>query len=128
MGSPDFNIHPQLSTFTWFGNKTYLSSSTASSVNYALIQGATGESYLNGGNSLTLRVDTSTKLVLNSNNNHTLGGNLTITGGEISSTNTNMLLTSGTWQYIGFHNSLSTTANVFQLNHYTHIKHNGGVQ
>ena len=68
------------------------------------------------------------------NNQHSLGGdlaltgNLTITNGEISSTKTNMLLTSGTFQYIGFHNSLSTTQNVLSFNHYTHINHNGTLQ
>ena len=86
IGSPDFNIHSQLPTFTYFGNRTFVNASTASSVNYALIQGASGDTYVNGANSLTLRVDNATRLVLNSNNQHTLGGDLTINGGEIFST------------------------------------------
>ena len=61
-------------------------------------------------------------------NQHTLTGDLSIVNGEISSPNTDMLLTSGTFQYIGFHNSLTTTTNVFSFNHYTHINHNGRIQ
>ena len=50
---------------------------------------------------------------------------------DLSSTNSDKLdviLHSGNFNYIGFKNSLSTTANVFSFNHYTNINHNGSVQ
>ena len=49
------------------------------------MQGDLGDCFLNGGNRTTIRVDNSTKMVFMANNQHTLTGDLTITGGDISS-------------------------------------------
>ena len=85
--------------------------------------------FLNGGNRTTIRVDSSTKMVFLPTNQHTLTGDLIISG-DIDSVKTNMLIggTGGsTYARIGYNNFTSTDS-VFAFNIYKHIYHQGTVQ
>ena len=74
-------------------------------------------------------IDIQNIVLSNSQTDHRLNFQLTQTNQDKLNNILHVIPTTGTtWHYIGFHNSLSASSNIFQFNYYTHVKHNGGVQ
>ena len=83
VGQPNLNQHPgSYGTSAYLGHPNW---TTSSANRFAIAQFASGQTICNGQGSLLLRADNFTKLTISNTNNHTLQGNLSVSGTVSSS-------------------------------------------